>query len=1204
MTGNDEQSSVAQSAVAEGSGSLAINAAAYASVTVYQYVTRDGADVSARVSSDPSICPYPGLETFRVSEAKFFAGRNGDIEALEQKLAKHNVCGVIAASGAGKSSLVHAGLIPALAGREFEAWDIFAFKPGQRPLYELARSLSGVLATGNDLDAQRREIKSYALSLQDEPGVLSEYLEVIAQRGIATAGGKQHNVLIFVDQWEELYTHEIDKERDILARELLDVAERGLAKVLVTMRIDFMKELLLLSTDFFRRLKPSIHYVEPMSEIGIRSAIERPAEEVGLGVPEALTSRLIADLGQGRDHGSLPYLQFVLRQLWQNRDRAGNSLTVEAYDGMNGLAGAIGAHADAVFFKLSDNERTLAQTVLPRLANISESGSTTSRRLPFADFGTQARDLLRKLAEPDKRLVVLSAATTNVTEAEVVAEVAHEALLADWKTLSGWIAERQEFFRLRNRLEADAKEWENSRRRFAYLNLRGLLRKKYKSFNTKSASHDFSYTALSYIKANRVRDWAVRVSLIAVSMLFVILTTVYLSILGRERDEKTELQIISLLSEAEALLELGDVDASLQVLLAAADLSDITDTRDDMRMRIALFNSIRQAKRQTQFAIPTDLQFFNVENSIWYFDLEGETLFRVQADGSPIVVGQFAGVPLDLVRQVDGGGLLLLLRNQSMIEVYDVETMGLSYSIRQFRQSNEDHEAFLTSNGLLIEFEDPKEVKPYWTRVTNIYSGISHDQLISYEYVLEGLQVGQQQDGELFILGFDGAELLTGAPENELTRDSQLAEFCNSRRFRFGKDGNAITDRLRRLSVEVIRSTNEIYSNSDQVDVFCGDKVVNLGVSYLIAEYLAGGWSGDEYEDGLVGIASQFTNQNYDGVDIFIDPFSDNYLIVGFDEDWLTVARRSYGGPATQELRLGARISAVAALSQTRVAVLLEPFDGQPERSRELVVIDLRQDGYSVSPEMGPPIYIAPSASQFAEREVFETTSGSFYFEDVGDWSRLVNADGGEQYLEFPFAGPWYRHVRVAPDGTRFAYSSDEAIFLRDTLENKSHSIPIAYLADRFTFLGQGSDLIFLETNGRLMRWDFTNPDGSQLRFIAGNVPGGRGSLESNISGSMVLTGDSLVDIDQRTVYERIPVLGDDFWFSSFAPDGSIYIQFEGSDGNLGSNVLARLTFPSIGVAVSDARLEVSSHCGAGALPSSGSIIDGSFCSAGLIAGN
>jgi len=690
-----------QNAIAKGKGSLAINAAAYSNVTVYQYVTYDGGRATTRETTDPSVCPYPGLETFHTSEAKYFAGREEDVALLEAKLKDHDICGVIAASGAGKSSLVHAGLIPVLAKRENEAWDVFAFKPGQEPLYGLARSMSGVLAQEDNLDAQLNEIRRNVENLRETSGRLSEYVEEIIRRRSGTTSGKRHHVLIFIDQWEELYTQENDEERDVLVRELMEVAERGLAKVLLTMRIDFMEEMLLLSTDFFRDLKPGIHFVEPMDEIGLRSAIEVPAEEVGLGVPEALTSRLIAGLGKGRDHGSLPYLQFVLRQLWEKRDQANNCLTAEAYDGMKGLQGAIGAHADAVFRKLPKGEQSLAQRVLPRLANVSAAGAITSRRLPFADFDEPARQLLRKLAEPERRLVVLSSATEDVIEAEIVAEVAHEALLDDWKTLSGWITDRKDFFRLRNKLEADAKTWIENERRNDFLVPAGKPLLDAQDLSAKALEGDISKDLNDFIEASdhraRSRKWLTRGLLTAVvsgiAGIAIYLANVNqdlaeqtqiaisaqteanrnLAEAERQRDlaERTALELEGALTEAatnldqarreaairtmQAVPEIvasGELDRALLTLLDASQ--NLSEPVPDIAL-IAFENALDRARTETRFAIPETYEPFSLKNQLYFHDTETGEFLSFSSNGGLERLGLIQGQVLGIFDQWRNG---------------------------------------------------------------------------------------------------------------------------------------------------------------------------------------------------------------------------------------------------------------------------------------------------------------------------------------------------------------------------------------------------------------------------------------------------------------------------------------------------------------------------------------------------------------------
>ena len=505
-----------QSAVAKGDGATAVNVAQYGTATIYQNIVRlthaELEVVADRIAgkagrpdkdAETDDCPYPGLEAFQPSQAKYFAGRDEEIAGLAAALDRYPVAASIAASGAGKSSLVNAGLIPALGAREGEAWDIFAFRPGREPLKALSRAISGVLEPDAAHDARLGVTNQRVAKLRSGEVPLRDHVEILRSARTGAAAGKRKHVLFFIDQWEELYTQpDTEADRAVLIRELLDISERGLAKVLLTMRADFMGELLSDNTEFLHRVKPGICYLEKMTEITLRAAIRKPAERVGLTVPEGLVSRLVADsrTTSGEvEPGALPYLQFGLRRLWEQRDRAKNSLTTDAYDRMHGLKGAIGAHASAVYNDLTKEEQRLAARIIPRLVNVSGTNPDTSRRLPFADFDEEARALLRKLAEPDKRLIVLSTTPDTTDEGEILAEIAHEALLRDWTELTTWIADRGEFFRLRNRLEADAKVWIESGQNTAFLTLRGKALLDAREVVAKAESNEISQNLKSFV---------------------------------------------------------------------------------------------------------------------------------------------------------------------------------------------------------------------------------------------------------------------------------------------------------------------------------------------------------------------------------------------------------------------------------------------------------------------------------------------------------------------------------------------------------------------------------------------------------------------------------------------------------------------------------------------------------------------------------
>lgn len=477
MTAEGDLPGDRQRADAKGAGAVAVNVAQYGTATIYQNVVRltdaqlgliamrlrEASGAEALSEGQTETCPYPGLETFLTSEAEFFAGRDDEVAELAAAVDRFDISASISASGAGKSSLVNAGLIPALGRRESEKWDIFAFRPGREPLKALSRAISAILERDVDHDDRLGVINRRVQSLRTGEVPLRDHLELLRASRLDAAAGRRYQVLFVIDQWEELYIQtDTESDRGDLIRELLDVTERGLAKVLLTMRADFMGDLLDGDNDFLRRVKPGICYLEQMTETSLRAAILKPAAAVDLSVPEDLTSRLVADTRA--QPGALPYLQFVLHQLWEQREKATNSLTTEAYDNMEGLKGAIGRHASRVLEGLTQKEQQLAARIIPRLVNVLDTGEPTSRRLSFSDFDEDARALLRKLAEPDKRQIVLSVATDNAADSEIIAEVAHEALLREWNELKGWIADRGAFFRLRNKLEAQAKDWiENDR---------------------------------------------------------------------------------------------------------------------------------------------------------------------------------------------------------------------------------------------------------------------------------------------------------------------------------------------------------------------------------------------------------------------------------------------------------------------------------------------------------------------------------------------------------------------------------------------------------------------------------------------------------------------------------------------------------------------------------------------------------------------
>jgi hypothetical protein len=169
-------------------------------------VTRPGA----------AVCPYKGLARFEAADAPFFFGRERLVGALVSRLAVDRFVGVVGASGSGKSSLVRAGLLPALAAGALpgsEAWPVCVCTPGARPFVSLAEAV-GPLAGMPAAELGAR--------LERQPEELDAVLWA-ARRG---RGGAR--TLLVVDQFEEIITacREADaRERFVAA--VVDAASDG-----------------------------------------------------------------------------------------------------------------------------------------------------------------------------------------------------------------------------------------------------------------------------------------------------------------------------------------------------------------------------------------------------------------------------------------------------------------------------------------------------------------------------------------------------------------------------------------------------------------------------------------------------------------------------------------------------------------------------------------------------------------------------------------------------------------------------------------------------------------------------------------------------------------------------------------------------------------------------------------------------------------
>jgi WD40 repeat protein len=368
-------------------------------------------------------CPYPGLQSFGIRDSDWFFGREQAVRDLLARLSRHRAEDgpliVVGASGAGKSSLVNAGLLAAHARAGEKA---LAMTPGDRPIATLAARLAALTRT----DPQQIAARLWA-----RPADLGELCHA--------AAGEHAPLIVAVDQAEELFTRCADpRERDVFAAAL---AGAWPARVVVAVRADFVEHCITLPP-----LKPSLdapYVLGPLSADELARVVTKPAEAAGLELEPGLVDRLVTDVGAGRDPGALPRLAHALRETWANR--TGNRLTLNGYQRTGGVDRAVALTADGMYERLAEPDRWALRAALLRMVTLLEGGGI-------------ARRPARRAEVPPRVLESLVAARLVTVDRDTVA-LSHDALLTAWPRLRQWVEEDRHGLLVRQQLAEAAAGW-------------------------------------------------------------------------------------------------------------------------------------------------------------------------------------------------------------------------------------------------------------------------------------------------------------------------------------------------------------------------------------------------------------------------------------------------------------------------------------------------------------------------------------------------------------------------------------------------------------------------------------------------------------------------------------------------------------------------------------------------------------------------
>ncbi len=441
--------------------------------------------------------PYTGLAAFQEQDAARFHGREQATRQAAKRLGEAPLLALVGPSGAGKSSFVRAGLLPSL--KREGAWETFVLRPGPQPMAALSDLLlqhswhrsstargegpnasvqaitrldgaqadglngSSFTATGDADEYTRSDVLT---RLRREPGHFGVLLRRRARR-------RRTCILLFIDQFEEIYTLPSEGDRDAFLACLGGVADELTSplRVVVSMRSDFLDRLTENPGPVAEHVSRNMMLLWPLERDCLRRALEAPAEAAGFRFEPGLVDEMLSALEHSAS--APPLLQFTASRLWELRDREHRLLTEEGYRLLGGVAGTLATHADAVLGSMCAAHRRWARRIFVRLvtpertsavASLSALRTLAERGGPHDDPGSDASpasDFERVLTRlVDARLLAVEGGGHE----GAVVEIVHESLIERWPTLAEWLSRSEVEAAFLARVRTAAAQWEQGGR--------------------------------------------------------------------------------------------------------------------------------------------------------------------------------------------------------------------------------------------------------------------------------------------------------------------------------------------------------------------------------------------------------------------------------------------------------------------------------------------------------------------------------------------------------------------------------------------------------------------------------------------------------------------------------------------------------------------------------------------------------------------
>lgn len=618
--------------------------------------------VEASLAEDapaPGEPPFKGLTYFGVDDASIFFGREQQVDQLVNHLRQARFLAVVGASGSGKSSLVRAGLVPAIQGGAYLAsgeslpaghvpWRVHLITPTNDPLEALADALTRDNPSVTLMDTIMADMVKQPRSLHRH-----------VKRWLDEQQPASDGCLIMVDQFEELFTMCRDQARrqHFVDNLMTAVTTDGPTRVVLTLRADFYAHCAQFN-DLREALAKNQIYIGPMTTDELRRAITEPAHQQGWTFEPGLVDLLLTDVGH--EPGALPLLSHALLETW--RRRRGHMLTLAGYVGSGRVQGAIAQTAERVFTKsLTTAEQPIAKNIFLRLTELGEGTEDTRRRIKSAEIITAADN--KPLVE---HVLKTLADTRLITTHEDEVEVAHEALIREWPTLRQWLDEDRAALQIHRRLTEATGEWIQNKRDGSFLYRDALLSTATQWAERHTASlndqeKEFLGASQAAQRRRKLLQWG---SITTILALLIFLPAIYMSSRAQvvqQQAQATQAAFAAAQRSTATAIAQSQIQATV---VAQATATEVTQVKEHATEEAGLRQT---AERQSKIALARQLTAQTISSIERNQDAELSLLLALEA----VRVTLDAGIPVqnadDALRQALASAPLLILRHDGSI---------------------------------------------------------------------------------------------------------------------------------------------------------------------------------------------------------------------------------------------------------------------------------------------------------------------------------------------------------------------------------------------------------------------------------------------------------------------------------------------------------------------------------------------------------